>query len=434
LTAWYGDDVLPTMHASAAAQRLGGILRRLRRGVGPGDVERHIREASASESFPYLVEYDVPLGFAFPPGFACGDFRGLRFCEVLAAAPPGTAAAKVVAFWRDRESFEHQAATFASALGGPPLIWQGYQHRVQTREKPKWWRNTAGVYLLAVHAVAVIGTGEALRTHYAELFAPGDVHVYAKDAQYDVLDGQPFRFIYKVRNIGTAKTALSLAVPRVRRVGDAEASRPAGGPPECAGAPASTLVPPTPGSGLTLGDDVRAVPDITVGEIEDISVSGVARGAGRYCLAVDGQVESGVLRRLILGDSQFRTDLSVRVWSPIGYDLRLARVDRDRCWYRILLSSGVAFPDGVRMSADLPGVPGAAFGFVQGVADARQPRTVSTPGAEVSGLDWLTHPLEARRDTVLTLDVRAPAASEPACLEIGEKIKLRHFGAKEFSR
>ena len=411
-----------------------GVLRRLRRSVGPGDAERHVREASASESFPYVVEYDVPLDFAFPPGFTCGDFRGLRFCEVLAASSMGATPAKVVAFWRDRESFDRQASIFASALGGPPLIWQGYQDRVQTRVKPKWWKNTAAVYLGAVHVVAVLGTGEALRTHYAELFAPGDIHIYAKDAQYDVLDGQPFRFTYKVRNIGAAKTALSLAPPRVRHVGDTEASRAPLGPPDCASLRASELGPSAPGSGLALGDDVRSVPDITVGEIEEISISGLASGAGRYCLAVDGKAESGVVRRLILGDSQFRTDLSVRVWSPIGYDLRLARVGRDRCWYRILVSSGVAFPDGVRMSADLPAVPGAAFGFVQGVADARQPRTISTPGAEVSGLDWLTHPLEAKQDTTLMLDVRAPTVTERACTEISEKIKLRHFGAKEFSQ
>ncbi len=416
-----------------------GVLRRLRRSSGPGDVsERHIREASANESFPYVVEYDVGQDFAFPPGFACGRFRGLRYCEVLAAPPPGpptgATPAKVVTFWRDRESFDRQASVFTSALGGPPLTWQGYQNHVQARDKPKWWKNTTTVYLVAVHTVAVLGTGEALRTHYAELFAPGDVHVYTKDAQYDLLAGQPFRLSYKVRNIGAAKTALSLAAPRVLPVSGGEAARAPGALQDCAGQRTDALTSPAPAPGLTLGDDVREVPDITVGEIEEISVSGVARGAGRYCLAVDGKVESGVVRRLVLGDSRFRTDLSVRVWPAIGYDLSLVRVDRDRCWYRILVSSGVAFPDGIRMTADLAAVPGAAFGFVQGVADARQPRTVATPGAEVSGLDWLTHPLGPKKDTTLLLDVRAPAVTEPACTEIGQKIKLRHFGAKEFSR
>jgi hypothetical protein len=417
-----------------------GVQRRLRPSARPGDVtEQHIREARARESFPYVVEYGVPLNFAFPPGFACDKFRGLRYCEVLAAvpqpAPPaGATPAKVVTFWRDRESFDRQASIFTPAMGGPPLIWQGYQSQVQAREKSKWWKNTATVYFVAVHTVAVLGTAEALRTHYAELFAPGNVHVYTKDAQYDLLDGQPFRFTYKVRNIGAAKTALSLAPPHVLRVGAAEASHAPGALPDCPSKRANVLPAPPSDPGPTLGDDVREVPDITVGEIEEISVSGLARGAGRYCLAVNGKAESGAVRRLILGDSEFHTDLSVRVWPLIGYEVHPARVERDRCWYGILVSSGVAFPDGIRMTAELKAVAGAAFGFVQGVADARPPLTVGTPGAEVSGLDWLTRPLEAKKDTTLMLEVRAPGVTEPACAEIGRKIKLRHFGPKEFSR
>jgi hypothetical protein len=419
-----------------SASSIARVLKRLRwwsRARGVATTEEHIRDERARESFPYVVEYGIPLDFAFPHGFDCARFRGLRYCEVLATTsrPP---TAKLVAFWRDRESFERQAPAIEGVLGQPPLLWQGYQDQVEARGKPKWWKNTATVYLLAVHTVAVIGTVEALRSHYAELFGAGNVHLFTREAQYDLLEGQPFRLTYKVRNIGMARTALALASPRVVSVGAVAGGDALAAPSDCALARAGAAPPSD--RGVTLRDEVREIPDITVGEIEEIVVSGVARRAGRYCLAVDGKAESGMVRRLVLGDADFHTDLSLRVWPRFGIDVRAARVDANRCAYLVTLSSGVAFADGLGMSAELQGVADAEFRFVQGAAlvEAQRPRAVRTPGAEVSGLDWLTHPLPAMKDTTLTLDLRAPGATEEACASIGRRIRIRSFSAKEFNR
>ena len=421
------------------SSRFERLLRRLSEWTAPGlSVEPHVRDERARETFPYVVEFSVPADYAIPPGFECGRFRGLRFCHVLAPpsplAPTG-AKTKVVTFWRDHESYEVQASSVAAALGGGPLVWQGYQHQVQIRNKPRWWTKTASVYLLAVHAVAVVGTFEALRSHYGELFAPGDVQVYSQDAEYDVVSDQldePFRFSYKVRNVGAATTALSFTPPRVMPVTGWDPSDPLAVRPDCVGvrtsAPTST---PKADGGLTLRDDIHRIPQVAVGAVEEISIAGVARRSGRFCITVDGTARSGILRRLVFGDSPFRTALNVRVWPPLGIGTAVAGASKDRCVFRVILNSGLAFPDGVGMTATLKRTAGAAFRFVHPVAWATEPKTDRTVGTELTELQWITHPLEAKKDTRLALELRKPGVTEQGCQEIADAIVINRVPLKE---
>jgi hypothetical protein len=430
------------------SSRFERLLRRCSGWTARGlSVEQQVREERAREAFPYVVEFGVPADYSIPSGFDCARFRGLRFCHVLALSSPRSPApteAKVVTFWRDQESYALQASSVAAALGVGGVGWQGYQNHVRTRDKPRWWTKTASVYLLAVHAVAVVGTFEALRSHYGELFAPGDVQVYSQDAEYHVVSdqldrsdddgqlGEPFRLSYKVRNVGAATTALSLRPARVAPVIGWDPSDPLAARPDCASARTSVSNPASKaGAGLTLRDPTHRIPQVTVGGVEEISISGVARRSGRFCVAVDGTSQSGILRRLVLGDSPFRADLNVRVWPPLGIGAALAEVSRDRCVFRVVLQSGLAFPDGVGMTATLKRTAGAAFRFVHPVAWATEPKTDLTAGTELTELRWITHPLEARKDTRLALELRKPGATERGCQEIAPLIVINRVALKE---
>ena len=105
-------------------------------------------------------------------------------------------------------------------------------------------------------------------------------------------------------------------------------------------------------------DGASTVPDIIEGEIEEIIMSGVAHRRGHYCIVINGSAESGYLTRHIFGDSPFHNALTVRVWADLGLIVRpLVHDDTERCWYEIVASPGVAFPEGEGLSAEIANIP-----------------------------------------------------------------------------
>jgi hypothetical protein len=407
--------------------------------------EQHVREESVRETFPYIVEFDVPAEYAIPSAFTCARFRGLRFCHLLAPPPPSTTSprpAKLVSFWQDHESYALQALAVSSELGGPTIAWQGHQTQARTRDKPKWWKKTASVYVVAVHAVAVVGTFDALMNHYAELFAPGNVQVFNQGAEYDVVSdqlnvpdekvqlGEPFRLSYKVRNVGAAPTALSLTGVGVVPVAGWDPADPLAARPDCARAPAASSAP-RPDPGLAVRNDLQRIPAIAVGGVEEVSLSGLARRDGRFCVAVEGTARSGIVRRLVLKDSPFHANLNVRVWPQLGVSVAFAGISKDLCLYRVALNSGLAFPEGVGMTATLKRVAGAKFSFLHPVASASEPYADVTPGTEITEARWITHPLAAKKDAWVTLELRKPGATERDCKDIASSIAINRVAIKE---
>ena len=97
----------------------------------------------------------------------------------------------------------------------------------------------------------------------------------------------------------------------------------------------------------------------------------------------------------------------------------------------MVLNSGLAFPDGVGMTATLKRTAGAAFRFVHPVAWATEPKTDLTVGTELTELQCITHPLEAKKDTRLALELKNPGVTEQGCQNIAPLIVINRVSLKE---
>jgi hypothetical protein len=274
-----------------------------------------------------------------------------------------------------------------------------------------------------VHAVAVATTLETLRTHHATLFAPGRLSLYERQHQYNVVEGGRFSFDLKVRNIGRAAAALvgvgwkvtSEPLAGLAALGTSSGHRPAGG--------------------LEIDESTpRDFPDIQVGEIETIPITGIAAKRGGYRLTARGKIEAGWLR----SSTDFGADVKVRVWPRIQHDQWVIdRCDEMSCWYRFMLTTGMRHDAGVGMEAILGGVDDAELAFVQGeqVRNVRPVEVVAKPGASVSGIKWDTYPLEAFRDVPFVLKVQGTARrTRDEWENLGRKIHIRNFPAEELKQ
>ena len=214
-----------------------------------------------------VVEYAVPAGFEFPPGFTTERFAGLLHCQILHR--DGDAQSTLVTYWANTDSFDAARGVLPSVV--PALATPRRAHLGDARwPRQPWWQPTSAGDLL-LKAAAIVGALTVVWTALLFLFAAPDVVVRA-NLPIDVLADDLLRVDgVIVNNSGTAADA-EIVSAALRRRWPSELER-------------------------RMDVPVRANPDLKAGDSRPVQLTARPAEPGRYDVEATLTTTAGVLRR-----------------------------------------------------------------------------------------------------------------------------------------
>ena len=355
--------------------------------------------------YPFGVEYEAPSDYELPKDLSLGSVPGLLEIRVftMSSAAAGT---RLLSMWESEVAYKTRGGTFESKIGLKRSSWRGFRRTALHAPTKPWYKDGKVLWWAIVHAVAVLGTLEALRNHYQSLH----VLFLGKPTLAIEMIGEPPRVLVG----STGKLAVMVRNKSLKAPVDVDLD------------PDSTFLDH---GGLKAEIAHSWGPQfpfrLEPGERREIQASYTPENPGslRYQLKLTSS--SGLLRPKRLTQMQ----VAVQTWASLALGDKQEVTDHGpTCQVSYQVHVGKEHPMGIRTTASLSRVPGAVIRYMTVDGDECSaeeiPRPTTTRGEELTWARVKTGPIGSFRTLGGYVVVEKTGASPPACEEIAEKLTL----------
>jgi hypothetical protein len=345
---------------------------------------------------PYTVEFIVPSAFDLR-GLSLSQFGRLLFVQLV---EEGTQA-RLLTHWKDVSSYNRQAGHFdrqmhavaGTATPTPSRVWSGNHLEAHTPSEPWWQRRATFAWAVLASIIATIGYWEKLRDFLTGTVSGPSAELTAVRGEVDVLAREDFEVEFEVRNTSPWVTcAVNFDDIQLQSVQDPK------------------------GSGLRLERrQPRPYSSLKPGTAEKFKVSGRAKTAGEYQLAVTGRTTTQFRSAALIlpeepGAQLPHQNVFLHVWPrrTVGYR-HLERHSDYFCQIKCEFMVGDEFLKGFEVDAQLDREPELEFDRLRFPGAPSPHRSnVDKPGAEVTQLTWQAQDIAVKKRYEFSVFLRDP--------------------------